>query len=236
MKKVFSFYDVTGEAVKPWARAGYKCVCFDIQNNNTLETFPSGGEIKRVFADLHNPDFWIEIMTYENKNKVEMVFGFPVCTDLSTAGARWWASKRAINPRFQDEATTHARQIAEFAEYVGAPYIVENPVGALSKLWRKPNFYFHPYEFGGYIPKGEEKHPEFPEYIENSDRYFKRTGIWSNASFTKPMTRSVTPIPRDKNGMSKQFAKLGGKSEKTKNIRSATPRGFALAIFENHHH
>ena len=142
MKKVFSFYDVTGEAVKPWANAGYECLCFDIQNENTLETFPSGGVIKRVHADLHDPDVWIELMTYEYQNKVEMVFGFPVCTDLSTAGARWWASKRAVNPRFQEEATTHARQIAEFADYVGAPYIVENPVGALSKLWRKPNFYW----------------------------------------------------------------------------------------------
>ena len=34
------------------------------------------------------------------------------------------------------------------------------------------------------------------------------------------------------NGYSKPMMKLGGKSQKTKNIRSATPRGFAQAVFE----
>ena len=33
-------------------------------------------------------------------------------------------------------------------------------------------------------------------------------------------------------GYSDQHKKLGGKSLKTKNIRSATPRGFAKAVFE----
>jgi len=32
-------------------------------------------------------------------------------------------------------------------------------------------------------------------------------------------------------GHSRQHLKLGGKSMKTKNIRSATPRGFAQAVF-----
>ena len=32
-------------------------------------------------------------------------------------------------------------------------------------------------------------------------------------------------------GYSDQHKKLGGKSLKTKNIRSATPRGFAKAVF-----
>ena len=30
-------------------------------------------------------------------------------------------------------------------------------------------------------------------------------------------------------------AKTGGKSLRTKNIRSATPRGFALAVYEENH-
>ena len=34
-------------------------------------------------------------------------------------------------------------------------------------------------------------------------------------------------------GYSDQHKKLGGKSLKTKNIRSATPRGFAQAVFES---
>lgn len=36
-------------------------------------------------------------------------------------------------------------------------------------------------------------------------------------------------------GYSTQHLRLGGNSIKTKNIRSATPRGFARAIFEANH-
>jgi hypothetical protein len=35
-------------------------------------------------------------------------------------------------------------------------------------------------------------------------------------------------------GYSRQFKKLGGNSLKTKNIRSATPRGFARAVLIAH--
>ena len=34
------------------------------------------------------------------------------------------------------------------------------------------------------------------------------------------------------NGYSTQHLKLGGKSKRTKDIRSATPRGFATAVYE----
>ena len=39
------------------------------------------------------------------------------------------------------------------------------------------------------------------------------------------------PVPVD-SGYSDQYKLLGGKSLKTKNIRSATPRGFAKAVCE----
>lgn len=39
--------------------------------------------------------------------------------------------------------------------------------------------------------------------------------------------RRPVPCPP---GWSTQMRKLGGKSEKTKNIRSATPRGFSRAV------
>jgi hypothetical protein len=43
-----------------------------------------------------------------------------------------------------------------------------------------------------------------------------------------PWTDPVEP----EQGHSRQHLKLGGKSMKTKNIRSATPRGFAKAVYE----
>lgn len=42
-----------------------------------------------------------------------------------------------------------------------------------------------------------------------------------------PWAEAVEP----EQGHSRQHLKLGGRSMKTKNIRSATPRGFARAVF-----
>jgi hypothetical protein len=45
--------------------------------------------------------------------------------------------------------------------------------------------------------------------------------------------REPTKIPTCKpTGYSTQHLKLGGKSQRTKDIRSATPRGFAKAVYE----
>lgn len=53
--------------------------------------------------------------------------------------------------------------------------------------------------------------------------------IWCGNGFKQPLFRPV-PMP-DEWEDSKQHAKLGGKSKRTKMIRSLTPRGFARAVF-----
>ena len=158
--KILSFYDVTGNAVRPWAEAGYECFCFDIQNDGlTVERFNSGGSINYQLADLHDDMTWERLLNqyrvntdlgeFEYGDNVALVLGFPVCTDLAVSGPGHWARKREANPDFQDEAVHHARRIAEFADAIDAPYAIENPVSALASLWRKPNFYFNPFEYGG---------------------------------------------------------------------------------------
>jgi len=43
-KIVISLYDFTGEALKPWAEAGYACYAFDIQHLDTkVEGYANGG-------------------------------------------------------------------------------------------------------------------------------------------------------------------------------------------------
>jgi hypothetical protein len=44
------------------------------------------------------------------------------------------------------------------------------------------------------------------------------------------------PVACENYGSSTQHRKLGGKSMKTKNIRSATPRGFAEAVYQANHY
>jgi hypothetical protein len=106
------------------------------------------------------------------------------------------------------------------------PWGAENPVSVLSTIWRKSDYTFHPYEYGGYLTD-DDRHPIYPDYIKPRDAYPKKTCIWGGNGFVMPGKKKVDVQP----GYSDQHKKLGGKSIKTKNIRSATPRGFARAVF-----
>ena len=228
-KYVLSLYDFTGEALKPWAEQGYSCVAFDIQHDDsTTDVYPSGGSIKYVHADLH--DFQTHRQIFMQYNGKNVVFGmaWPVCTDMAVSGAPHFAAKRKADPLFQDKAAQHASDCAGLFDDLGCPYMIENPVSVLATLWRKPNHSFHPYQYGNYIHDDEAEHPVWPDYIAPKDAYPKKTCLWTGNGFTMPWTDPVEP----EQGHSRQHLKLGGKSMKTKNIRSATPRGFATAIYE----
>ena len=161
---------------------------------------------------------------------VSFVFGFPECTDMAVSGAAHFAKKLQADPDVQKNAAALAVLVQLVADEYGCAWGAENPVSVLSTLWRKPDFTFHPWEFGGYLPS-DDRHPEYPEYIKPRDAYPKKTCIWCGNGFIFPDKK---PVPVDP-GYSDQHKKLGGKSLKTKNIRSATPRGFAIAVFEANH-
>ncbi len=234
---VISLYDFTGEALKPWAEAGYECYAYDIQHKHetvevdNTEHFASGGVIFYLHADLHDFSTLTDIFFRfdEGKgNNVVFAMAFPVCTDMAVSGAAHFAWKAEADPLFQEKAASYAIECAVLFDDLDCPYFIENPVSVLSTLWRKPDHTFHPYEYGGYIPYGEEQHPKWPEYIAPSDAYPKKTCLWTGNGFKMPVKCSVEPHK----GYSTQHLKLGGKSMKTKNIRSATPRGFARAVVE----
>jgi len=228
---VISLYDYTGEALKPWAEAGYECYAFDIQHEPNIEEvheYDSGGSISYLHADLHDPDDLNAI--HDAFKDLDVVFGmaFPVCTDMAVSGAAHFKRKAEANPSFQDEAVSYAVWCAKLFENLDVPYFIENPVSVLATKWRKPDYSFHPYEYGGYIPDDQAQHPVWPDYIAPKDAYPKKTCLWTGNGFNMPWTDPVEP----EQGHSRQHLKLGGKSTKTKNIRSATPRGFAQAVYE----
>jgi hypothetical protein len=231
MKALFLF-DFTGLMALPWAKAGYTCYCFDGQH-------PPGVSISTLHKNIINIGMWFSnktggVASTQDVAKVksftgddiDFVFGFPECTHLAVSGAAHFAKKRAANPSFQDEAMVLVR----LTEYLGydfdCPWAFENPISVISTLWRKPDFKFNPFEYGGYLPLNDV-HPSYPEYIKPRDAYPKKTCIWGGNGFVMP---KVSPVEVEL-GYSDQHKKLGGKSLKTKNIRSATPRGFAEAVF-----
>jgi len=228
---VLSLYDYTGEALKPWAEAGYTCYAFDIQHskrNDRFDAFKSGGAILYWHLDLWNINNIKHLRNAFADENVVFGMAFPVCTDLAVSGAAHFKRKAERDPEFQIKASNHAKWCGELFDKLGVPYFIENPVSRLATLWRKPDHSFQPYEYGGYIPEAQAAHPKWPEYIAPRDAYPKKTCLWTGNGFNMPEKQ---PVPVE-DGYSRQHKKLGGKSMRTKNIRSATPRGFARAVFE----
>ena len=138
----------------------------------------------------------------------------PPCTDFSGSGAQYWSAKDA------NGSTLTALSIVDaclrmVAIYKPKFWALENPVGRLRRWLGPPRFIFNPCDFAGYTE-------------DDSDRYTKKTCLWGD--FTAPTTDAKQPIRVCPQGSWLQ--KLGGKSERTKTLRSMTPLGFARAFFE----
>lgn len=220
--RVLSLFDLTGYMVKPWTDAGHETIIIDSQHTSELHD----NATLALNMDLSNYD---EIRMFVEEYEPEIIFGFPPCTDLAVSGARWFKEKAAENPNFQQDAV-HLARVVEFAGGINnVPWMLENPVSVLATLWRKPDFSFNPSDYGAYLAE-DDQHPEYPKHIVPRDAYNKKTCIWCGNGFEKP---PVKPVEVDSH-LSKQYTQLGGKSLKTKNIRSATPRGYAQAVFEQY--
>lgn len=214
-------YNFTKHMPMPWAEAGYECWCFDSQH-------PSGitvdGNYRFVGGFLRSTE---DVWKHVDKTRVAFVAGFPPCTDLAVSGAKHFEVKRGLNANFQLEAAALAYLVRDVGQECGAPWMAENPISVLSTLWRKPDWKFHPSQFGGYLPE-DDVHPDYPEYIAPRDAYRKTTCLWAGNGFKLPKKK---PVYWGGKGFSLQTSQLGGKSQFTKNVRSATPRGFAMAVF-----
>lgn len=224
MKTVVSLFDESGNMGRPWAEAGSSVHCFDIENTGKDVEYVGRGTITYYDLDLSQDN---NIRLIAAVLKPDIIFGFPPCTDLAVSGAMHFDKKRQKNPGFQNEAVALARQVEKLGRLTNAPWFAENPVSALATLWRKPDEYFHPYEYGGYLPE-DDIHPRWPDYIAPRDHYRKKTCLWTGNGFIMPPKKCLGDPGED----SIQHRKLGGKSAKTKQIRSETPRGFAIAVKE----
>ncbi len=73
----------------------------------------------------------------------DMMIAFPPCTDLAVSGARWFEQKRKDG---RQQAS-----IDFFMALANAPILkkaIENPVGIMSSIYRKPDQVIQPWQFG----------------------------------------------------------------------------------------
>ena len=212
-----SLYDESGNLLRPWAEAGYTCYCFDLEGIERDE-----GNLHFIKADVTSAStqsFILSLRPYA-------IFGFPPCTDVAVSGAKHFERKLRDDPAAQAKAAELALIIPMLAQDSGSIWMFENPKSMLVHHFGPPDHVFHPWEFGGYLPENDI-HPRWPDYIPARDAYPKETYLWSGGGYRFPEKAPVYCPP----GWSPQTTKLGGKSAKTKQIRSETPRGFAKANF-----
>ena len=150
----------------------------------------------------------------------DMIIAHPPCTDLATSGALWYTKGRKTEEDKQKAA-------AFFMEFVNAPckrIAIENPVGFMSTLYRKPDQIIQPWMFG--------------------DNFSKATCLWLKG--LPLLIPEVTEKPElewkewtDKNGRKRRqqkwyyeaFSKTHNAADRQR-IRSKTFPGIARAMAE----
>lgn len=135
------------------------------------------------------------------------ILAAPPCTHFAGSGAQYWKAKD------EDGRTLEALAVADACLRIIFSckpkwWALENPVGRLIHYIGRPTMIFNPCDYG--------------------DPYTKRTLLWGD--FAPPLPTPVEPIKVCSQGS--WLMKLGGKSERTKTMRSITPPGFARAFFE----
>ena len=201
---VICLCDITGHFAAPWVEFGYAALLVDPQHTDAGE-----GPWLKVSGTIEEamPVIDCAIQT----GAVSFVMGFPPCTDVAVSGARWWDEKRLKDPYFQAKAACVAQQCRTIGQLSGAPWAFENPVSAFSNIFGEPDHIFHPYHYAGYCPE---------------DQYTKTTCLWAGGGFRMPQPREIGSI-----GEPDQRIFTAPPTEGRANFRSATPRGFARAVF-----
>ena len=118
-------------------------------------TFATGGGGEAYSCDLlptsgRHPEWHIQADALEvAKMQWDMVLAFPPCTHLAVSGA----------PSFEAKQRDGRQQmgIGFFLAFTALDHVpmvaIENPVGIMSKIYRKPDQIVHPYMFGDPVRK-----------------------------------------------------------------------------------
>lgn len=161
------------------------------------------------FMDIEDAcaDYFYEHI-FDNYGTVDGILAALPCTDFAISGARWFKEKDA-NGSTQKSIELAYQTLRIIDLCMPDFWVIEQPVSRVHKLvpeLGKPKMYFNPCDFG--------------------DPYTKKTALYGNFNTDLKMNK-VPPVEG-----SKMHLKYGGKSERTKEMRSTTPMGFAQAFYE----
>lgn len=134
----------------------------------------------------------------------DLMIAHPPCTHLASSGARWWKDKE----KEQEEAILFVSMLAD----APVPRIaIENPIGKLSSVWRKPDQIIQPWMFG---------HPES-----------KATCLWLK-NLPKLQPTNILPKQKQWDNQTPSGQNKLSPSEDRWKLRSITYQGIADAMAE----
>lgn len=143
------------------------------QNAYSCDILPSSGGHPEwhfchdIVTVLNRTDLTLENGDQANINaEWDIMIGHPPCTFLAVSGAKWYyhpddkdlpIEQRRPHPKFPNRAKDREDGAAFFMLLANADIkriAIENPVGIMSRRWRKPNQTIQPYMFGDPFSKG----------------------------------------------------------------------------------
>lgn len=187
---------------------------------------PSGGHpewhIKGDVLPILNGYCFIKTMdgqVHQIEGKWDLIIAHPPCTYLTNTGNRWfnvekYGDKARERLKLREEAVTFFMAFAN----VNCDHIaIENPIGAMSTRWRKPDQIIQPWWFG--------------------DPFEKKICLWLKGLSLLKKTNEVTPEKRTTYASGKSMpawyaAAANLPAAERSRIRSQTFPGFAEAMAE----
>lgn len=176
----------------------------------------SSGEVRRAFRARGHDAYSVDLLPADDDGEGhyqadafaiirdgaalrpwDLIIAHPPCTALAVSGNRWHAGTQG-----RIDAAVFVRRMAALMEQCATRYAIENPVGALSTLWRRPDQYVQPWQFG----HGETK----------------KTGLWL---YNLPTLKPTNVV----DGREQRVWKMGPSADRWKE-RSKTYTGIAEAM------
>lgn len=210
-KVIVSLCDFSGRWPSEYIKQGYTVAQFDLKHGDDVTNLDATKV--EILQALNTA--W-RLNTSGPAVYVAGVLAAPVCTDFSVSGAQYWAAKDANGTtEFSLKLVDSCLGIIEWCKPTW--WAMENPVGRLKTLRPSIPFvgWFQPHHYAALDDSG-------------TSQYTKKTGLWGTLNMPEQVTHNMEPIRSCSQGSWLQ--KLGGKSEKTKELRSMTPLGFAKAF------
>ncbi len=254
MKKLLiSLFDHSGNASKYYKEdPNFEVIQIDIKHGIDILTWDYKSAFQflrfKIEHDAINRGKLLIGQTYEIETGIICMVP---CTDYALSGSKHFAAKdKDGRTAFSQLLVAKSKEIIDWFKENSKLLFwqLENPMSRIHTLnpWLgKPVLKFNPCDYALYNELSISDHEEISRLrlvekknltktdekfiIEIANVYNKKTWIWGN--FNIPEKKRIEPIYKENPG----WKLYGGKSERTKELRSITPLGFCKAFYEANH-